>query len=267
MASTISDETLEDRAIAHATTADRILIGMYGRETVGWAREVSRTAPRSGSVRVLVVDDDQRRGVHVPLARGAPALRRRPRRVATGGGGPRAGGAGGALARPLRIRGGCARPVGSGRRPDDRRRRQRVAGRRGAGRPRLPRPHGARAHGTRARARRAVRPEPRARHRGRSAGDAAPRIGRPLRGARPRGEGCDDARALSVQPVLVAVRCLHRWGLAAARPRPRLPASGRTGRGLPRGGRVDDGVDRARARLQRRTLPVRAGQPSRPTPA
>ena len=35
MASTISDET-GDRAIAHATTR-KILIAMYGRETVGWA--------------------------------------------------------------------------------------------------------------------------------------------------------------------------------------------------------------------------------------
>ena len=57
MASSISDATLEDRAIAHATTR-KILIAMYGRETLAWAGEVSRTAPRSGSVRVLVVDDD-----------------------------------------------------------------------------------------------------------------------------------------------------------------------------------------------------------------
>ena len=56
MASTISDETTEDRAIAHTTTR-RILIAMYGRETLAWAREVSRTATRSGSVRVLVVGE------------------------------------------------------------------------------------------------------------------------------------------------------------------------------------------------------------------
>jgi nucleotide-binding universal stress UspA family protein len=56
MASTISDKTLAERAIAHATTR-KILIAMYGRETAGWAREVSRSAPRSGPVRVLVVEE------------------------------------------------------------------------------------------------------------------------------------------------------------------------------------------------------------------
>lgn len=72
MASTISDETLEDRAIAHATTR-KVLIALYGRETVRWAREVSRTAPRSGSVRVLVVDE----GSAPAFTSLVPAARRR----------------------------------------------------------------------------------------------------------------------------------------------------------------------------------------------
>ena len=56
MASTISDETTVDRAIARATTR-KMLIAMYGQETLGWVREVARTASRPDSVRLVVVDE------------------------------------------------------------------------------------------------------------------------------------------------------------------------------------------------------------------
>ena len=154
--------------------------------------------------------------------------------------------------------------------PDDCRRRQRVAGRRGAGRPRLPRPRGARAHGTRARARRAVRPEPRARHRRRSAGPRGPAYRPPAapvaRGRAGRGVTMAELFPFSQYWWLYAaftggvllLLALDLCVLHRARTRSRLPG----------GGGVERGVGQPRARSSTSgSTSTRSGRfPRRPPP-